>query len=256
MKKRVEDLKIINKQILDNDYIFLEVQSKNTFEKIIPGQFVNIYVEDSSTTFLRRPFSIHNVDYKKNSIQMLIKIIGNGTSTLSKKEKGNNLNMIYPLGNGFSLAKEKKVLLIGGGFGIAPLYFLAKELKKNNTKPVLLFGAKTKNDFVFLDKYNELFDLHLTTEDASIGEKGFVTNHSILKNKEYTFDKIYSCGPEPMMKAVAKYSKINNIDCEVSLDNLMACGIGVCLCCVTETTNGNKTVCQEGPIFNTKELKW
>jgi dihydroorotate dehydrogenase electron transfer subunit len=117
-----------------------------------------------------------------------------------------------------------------------------------------LLGFRSSKRIIEYDKYAELGPVYLTTEDGSRGEKGYITGHTVLSNNRY--DRIYCCGPEPMMKAVARYSLENDTECEVSLENLMACGIGVCLCCVTDTIRGHVCTCIDGPVFNVKELKW
>lgn len=255
MKKRVEPLKIIDKKALQSDYIYYEIQSEKGLEEIIPGQFVNIDVKDSKSTFVRRPFSIHNVNYDKNTIELLIKVVGPGTDALNQLQIGENMDVMFPLGNGYNISSENKALLVGGGYGISPLYHVATELIKIGVEPVFLFGARTQTDFILLDKFEKLAQLEITTEDGSLGHQGLVTQHPILKNAR-KFKKIYTCGPEPMMEAIGKYAESNNIICEASLDHMMGCGFGVCLCCVTKTVNGNEVVCTKGPVFNTKDIVW
>ncbi|MFC1659001.1 dihydroorotate dehydrogenase electron transfer subunit [Pseudomonadota bacterium] len=252
--KKIENLKVLSNKKLNANYFLLELQSTSRLPKIESGQFVNVEVEKSKETFLRRPFSIHDVDESKNSISLLIRIVGKGTEGLSKLESNELVSVVFPLGKGFKHKNEKNVLLVGGGCGVAPMFYLAKELKKKGITPNILFGVRSKNEIVRDSEYKKYSNLFFTTEDGSFGEKGYVTNHSILEKKK--FDKIYTCGPEVMMKAVAKYAKDNGIECEVSLENMMACGIGVCLGCVTETTTGRRCVCSEGPVFNVKELNW
>jgi dihydroorotate dehydrogenase electron transfer subunit len=256
MKKRIEDLIIFNSSKLESNYLLLELQSSNKLDEIVPGQFVEILVPGCKDTFLRRPISIHDVDFTKNTIKFLIKIVGCGTETISRMKKGEKLNLVFPLGNGFSLPQVHKVLFIGGGYGIAPFLYFGKILNQHKIKPLILLGARKGSDFVLLDEFKAVGDIYLTTEDGSIGEKGLVTDHSLLNNEIPSFQKIYACGPELMMKAVARYAMKSKIECEVSLDNLMACGIGACLCCVTETIRGNELVCMKGPVFNVNELKW
>lgn len=256
MQKRSEDLIITRIDALQKDFMFFEVASENPFDFIVPGQFVNAYVPGSKTTFLRRPFSIHDVDYAKNTLQLLIKVVGDGTKALSEMQAGVKLNLIYPLGNGFSLDVEGEVLLVGGGYGIAPLYHLAKELLVRKAKPVFLLGGRTKDHLVLLDKFAELAELHISTEDGSLGHKGLLTQNPVVTEMIKKVKRVYSCGPELMMKAISQIAEQNNIDCEVSLDHLMGCGIGVCLCCVAPTVNGNEVVCTTGPVFNSKILKW
>ena len=255
MAKRIEDLKVIGNKRLSEDYFVLELTGNENLPEIRPGQFVQVRVDGSPETFLRRPISIHDVDYGNNTFNLLIQIAGKGTKTLSKLENGDFLNLIYPLGNSFSLpVKNDKVLLVGGGCGIAPLLFLGKYLKSNGYEPEILLGFRDSERIIEINKYIELGKVYLTTEDGSQGEKGFVTNHSVFSSKNY--DKIYCCGPDSMMRAVAVYCKKNDINCEVSLENLMACGIGACLCCIVDTIKGNLCTCIDGPVFNITELKW
>ena len=252
MKKFIQDFKVLQNKNLDQ-YFILELQAPKPLPEIIPGQFVEALIKNSPSTFLRRPFSIFDVNVKENTLSLFIKKVGEGTSELSQIAVGESLNLVYPLGNGFSMPTEKDILFIGGGYGIAPFLYFSKCLSEKGIQPSILIGARTKKDIQLeneLKKYGQLF---ISTDDGSLGEKGLVTQHSILKN---IFSKIFSCGPEPMMKAVAKLAKEKNIECEVSLENTMACGVGICLCCVTETIHGNKCVCSEGPVFNIKELKW
>lgn len=166
---------------------------------------------------------------------------------------GDKVNVMLPLGNHFSIPTSGRPLLIGGGCGVAPMLHLSRIMKAQGLSPIVLIGTRTDKDILRKEEYEKYATVYYTTEDGSFGEKGYVTQHSVLKEK---FDHIYCCGPEVMMKAVAGYANQNNINCEVSLENTMACGIGVCLCCVTDTKEGHKCVCTEGPIFNIKDLKW
>ena len=257
MRKTVQNLKVISNLKLNDDHCLLQLQAPDQLESIIPGQFASILVDHQQSVFLRRPFSIHTVDYKTNSIYILIKEVGEGTRTLSQTPADRYLSVIFPLGNGFTLTSaEEKILLVGGGCGVAPLLFLSQILSKDFNDLTILLGARSVSDLVELDKYMKFGKLLTTTEDGTHGEKGFVTDHSIFSDKLDQFAKIYCCGPEPMMKAVAAKARLNSVFCEVSLENTMACGFGVCLCCVTETTQGHKCVCTDGPVFNINQLKW
>lgn len=256
MNKRVGKLSVVSNTQLNHDNHLIVLRAEDQLEKIVPGQFVNILIPDTSATYLRRPFSIHTVDYKCNTLSVLIKTVGNGSRRLVKVEEGETLDVIYPLGNGFSIPQAgDKVLLIGGGVGIAPMMFLADEAKKNGADVHILLGARSNLDHVLIDEFEMLGTVHFTTNDGSFGTKGFVTDHEIISGNT-VFDRIYCCGPDAMMHAVARKAKTLNIDCEVSLENMMACGFGVCLCCVTKTNEGNKCVCTEGPVFNINKLEW
>lgn len=223
---------------------------------MLPGQFAEIRVDGSPTTFLRRPISINYVDRLRNEVWFLIQLIGDGTRRLAEARKGEVINVVLPLGNGFTMPQKAsdKLLLIGGGVGTAPMLYLGEQLAKNGSKPTFLLGARTDKDLLQLDDFAAYGEVYTTTEDGSHGEKGYVTQHSSLN--KIKFEQIYTCGPKPMMMAVARYAKSNHINCEVSLENSMACGVGACLCCVENTVEGHLCVCKEGPVFNINKLLW
>lgn len=253
MKKFIRDLKVIRNKRLNSFHYILQLHAPEKLPKLLPGQFVEVLVEDSKNTFLRRPFSIHDVDYEENTISLFIKRVGEGTNQLAYIDEGDFVNVVYPLGNSFSLPKKDNVLLVGGGCGVAPLLFLARYLNEKGFHPTILIGTRSKHDLLQIEEYEKYGKVLVSTEDGSFGEKGLVIKHSILKEE---FAQIYTCGPEPMMKAVAHIAKSKNVPCEVSLENTMACGIGVCLCCVVQTKAGHKCVCTEGPVFNINDLTW
>lgn len=255
MTKRIEDLKVIENKRLNKDFFIIELEGNTKIPDLKPGQFIQVRVDGSPETFLRRPISVHDVDYLKNTLKILIQIAGKGTETLSKVKSGDSLNIIYPLGNSFSLpASGNKILLVGGGCGIAPLLFLGRYLKSNGFVPDILLGFRNKDRIIEFEEYHQIGNVFITTEDGSMGEKGYVTTHSIFSTHKY--DMMYCCGPDRMMKAIADYCKKNEIVCEVSLENLMACGIGACLCCVVDAVKGNLCTCIDGPVFNVNDLKW
>ena len=250
--KKIIDFTVKENQRLNDDTILLVLHSPELPE-IKPGQFVNIRVDHSPSTFLRRPISVHDVDKEQGLLYLFIKIVGCGTSTMGELQPGEKLNVILPLGNSFTIPFSGRPLLIGGGCGVAPMLHLSREMKARGLSPVVLIGTRASKDILRKEEFEKYATVYYTTEDGSFGEKGYVTQHSILNE---TFDSIFCCGPEVMMKAVAAYANSKNIECEVSLENTMACGIGACLCCVTDMKEGNKCVCTEGPIFNIKDLKW
>ena len=257
MRKSVQNLKVVSNLRLNDDQHILHLQASTQLEYIQPGQFANILVDQSKNVFLRRPFSVYSVDYQNNIISFLIKSIGEGTRALSNARVDSYLDVLFPLGNGFTLPEpEEKVLLVGGGSGVAPLLHMAQVLSKSSNNIHMLIGARSVTDLVEMDNYKRYAILHTTTEDGSHGEKGFVTDHSIIREDLAEFSRVYTCGPDPMMKAVASKARAKSVFCEVSLENSMACGFGVCLCCVTQTIQGHKCVCTEGPVFNINQLKW
>ncbi|MBR6180792.1 MAG: dihydroorotate dehydrogenase electron transfer subunit [Prevotella sp.] len=256
MKKYMLDLKVVAAQPLGNRYVLLRLTADEQLPDMVPGQFAELRVDGSPDTFLRRPISINFLDKEHNEVWFLVAVVGKGTSRLATLRRGDLLNCIIPLGNGFSIPRDadEKVLLIGGGVGVAPLLFLGEKLLETGCEPSFILGARTASDLVMLDHFKRLGRVFVTTEDDTAGEKGFVTQHSILEKER--FDRICTCGPKPMMVAVARYAKSHGIDCEVSLENMMACGLGACLCCVEETKEGNICVCKQGPVLNINQLLW
>ncbi len=264
--KKITDFRLIEKKEWARS-TFLLLQSDEPLEEIKAGQFVQVRVDDAQHTYLRRPISIHDVDYQNRTITLLVQRVGEGTNKMSDTEIGDTLNIIYPLGNGFTIPVETQnvasvpemqnvasVLMVGGGIGIAPLYYLGKMLKEKGVKFKFLLGGRSKSDLIMLDEFASVGEVLITTNDGTLGEQGFVTQHSVWQKEK--FDMIYTCGPKPMMMAVTKIARENNIECEVSLENLMACGLGACLCCVENTIEGNVCVCKEGPVMNINKLLW
>ena len=255
MKKYVLDLKVVSVERIHERYVLLKLTDSQPLPEMLPGQFVEVRVDGTSHTFLRRPISINYVDRDRNELWLLVATVGDGTRRMAEMQPGELLNCVLPLGNGFTPAKSgEKVLLVGGGVGVAPLLYMGAEMQKAGIEPTFLLGARSAKDLLMLPLFKRYGRVFMTTEDGSEGEKGFVTNHSLLRQEH--FDRISTCGPTPMMKAVARYARQAGIDCEVSLENLMACGVGACLCCVEKTTEGNLCVCKEGPVFNVNRLLW
>lgn len=250
------DLIVKKNEKLNNQYSLLVLTSAEKLPEMLPGQFAEVRIDNSSSTFLRRPISINFVDYETNELWLLIQIVGEGTRKMCELKVGDIMNLILPLGNSFSypVKKDAKILLVGGGVGIAPLLFWGSELNKQGFKCNFLLGGRSENNLLQLCEFERFGNVFTTTEDGSHGEQGFVTQHSLLKGSN--FDYIYTCGPTPMMKAVASYSAKTKATCEVSLENTMACGFGTCLCCVTDTIEGHLCVCTDGPVFNITKLKW
>ncbi|MBR4845367.1 MAG: dihydroorotate dehydrogenase electron transfer subunit [Bacteroidaceae bacterium] len=256
MKKYILDLIVTENTKLHDSYVLLKMTHSEPLPEMCPGQFAEIRVDHSTTTFLRRPISINYVDREKNEVWFLVRLAGDGTRQLATVCKGDIVNVVLPLGNGFTMPTEsnQRPLLVGGGVGTAPMLYFGKKLQEMGIRPTFLLGARSAKDLLQLDEFKQLGDVYCTTEDGSMGEKGFVTQHTILS--EQKFDSIHTCGPKPMMVSVARYAKANDIECEVSLENTMACGVGACLCCVENTDEGHVCVCKEGPVFNIKKLLW
>ncbi|ADR18918.1 dihydroorotate dehydrogenase electron transfer subunit [Calditerrivibrio nitroreducens] len=248
---------------LNDKYYYMIINNKEFVEKAKVGQFLMVqskeydYINDP---ILRRPFGICDVDYDSGDFSILYMIVGKGTMLLSTFKKGSKIEFSPPLGNSFTIQSKKNVALVGGGIGIAPLYFLAKTLKDNNCKITLYFGGQSEIDIVFLDKFEKVVDeIVVTTNDGSKGMKGLVTD-PFIKNIDH-YDYVYTCGPKKMLEAVSRICIDSGRAVEVSLDERMACGLGACLGCIVyvKDDDGNeiqKRCCVEGPIFDGSKVIW
>ncbi len=238
-----------------------------------PGQFVMVKVRDGVDPLLRRPFCIYDVgtfslEYpdtpRRYYLEILYKVVGKGTSILSYLHERDSVDILAPLGNGFTTGEPgEEKLLVGGGFGLAPLYFLARRLV--DASPVKVFiGGRRKEDVLCVTEFEQLgIDTYVATDDGTLGARGLVTEvleeHLSLEGKRRA---VFACGPEPMLLAVARMCAKYGIRCQVSLEATMACGLGACLGCVVKGASHDekapdyRCVCKEGPVFDTTELLW
>lgn len=217
----------------------------DTSEITAPGTFVNIRLDG---LFLRRPLSVYDVE--GDILTLIYKCVGTGTEMLSRKIPGDKLDVLTGLGNGYDVsAAGTNPVLVGGGVGVPPLYYLAKCLLKNNIKPSVIIGFNKTEEIFALDEFKKLgIDVTVTTVDGSTGVRGFVTD-ALPENYSY----VYTCGPEPMLKAV--YSKINT-DGQFSFEERMGCGFGACMGCSCKTVTGFKRICKDGPVLKKGEIIW
>ncbi|MCI5774267.1 MAG: dihydroorotate dehydrogenase electron transfer subunit [Erysipelotrichaceae bacterium] len=243
--KKIEFYTIVSNKQLTKDIYEMNLQGDGSWVTN-PGQFINIKV---SNKFLRRPISI--CDWSKDSLTIIYKVVGEGTSWLASLQAKDQIEALVGLGNGFSL-DDKHLLLIGGGVGIPPIYGACKQLVKLGYKPTVILGYQSKADEFYFDKFHELTDkLYVSTNDGSLGLKGFVSDVMI---KNGLCDMPYlTCGPLGMLKAIYKTS---NCDGQISLEERMGCGFGACMGCSIETKNGYKRICKEGPVLRSEELLW
>lgn len=225
-----------------------------------PGQFVMIRTNIGKDPLLRRPFSVHQV-LGNHEIQVYFKEVGRGTSILAHAKLGDVYSIFGPLGRGFRINDEGPSILVGGGLGIAPLLLLLKEncrLKKNCENDIVILGGRSREEVEpLLDDFKQYgVTLKFSTDDGSLGYHGYVTD--ILKSIELTGDAtVYACGPEPMMAGVATLCQQNNVRCQVSVESVMACGMGACLGCSRPDKKGSYThVCLNGPVFDAEKLEW
>lgn len=256
--KQLTDMVVAENIRLSQNYALLKLCVEGDGKQLPdlePGQFVQVDVPDSKTTYLRRPISVCNVD-DQGRLWLLVRDAGQGTHALVNLQPGRKLNVLLPLGHGFSTGFERgaKVLLAGGGVGVAPLLYLGKILAGKGVDVRFLLGARGKNDLLLIDEFKRIGQVYVSTDDGSEGTPGVVTLNPAIVSGEADF--ICCCGPMPMMKAVAALARKRGIPCEVSLENEMACGLGACLCCVEKTDKGHVCVCTEGPVFNIDRLLW
>lgn len=218
---------------------------------MMPGQFVEVAV-DRANVLLNRPFSIFN--YTPSCLELLVKPLGRASAALAEYAAGDELRVIAPLGKGFAKPAGGKVLLVGGGVGVAPLYYQARALNSAGIRPAIVYGERTAPDENLCSMLASVADLHICTDDGSAGFHGFVIDHPVVRQCGYELLQV--CGPMPMMRAMHRFATEAGIDAEFSLENKMACGLGACLCCVEATTTGNRCVCTDGPVFKKEELPW
>ena len=234
-----------NKKIAKD--VFLMVLEGDTKYITAPGQFINILVEGF---YLRRPISI--CDWDDKTITIIYKVVGKGTEAMAEMLPGKKLDILTGLGNGFT-AKEgsEKPLVIGGGVGAPPMYGVAKHLIEKGAKPTVILGFTSKDDVFYEEEFKALgCDVYVTTNDGSYGTKGFVTD--VIKNLE-GYDYFYTCGPLPMLKAVAMGTECSG---QLSFEERMGCGFGGCMGCSCKTLTGNKRICTEGPVLLKEEIIW
>ncbi len=224
-----------------------------------PGQFVMVRLGDQLDPLLRRPFSVHQVS-GSGTLQLLFKVVGRGTRLLARLEKGQILDCIGPLGRGFALRRKGRICIVGGGMGLAPLYFLAKRLLLLGRDPdgdVILMGGRTRSEIALLaDDFFDLgYPLQVATDDGSMGYRGMVVE--LLDKVLPGIDQVYCCGPWPMMAAAVNRCRQAGVICQVSLETHMACGLGACLGCVVPAAGGGYAhVCKDGPVFTAGEIEW
>lgn len=269
--KKTEDFIVLSRERIGERVALLALSPADgrALETIAPGQFVEILVDKTPGVFLRRPISVHFTDQKRNIIWLLIQIVGDGTRRLAELAAGDAVNLFYPLGHGFTIPEKtdsghRNILLVGGGIGCAPLLDTGSALVRAGHSVRFLLGYKTAQDAVRVAEYARYGTVATTTEDGSVIHgtdscRGFVTNHNLIVSG--TYDAVKICGPRPMMEAAVRLLRGRFGDmprgfCEISLENKMACGHGVCLCCVEDTREGNVCVCTNGPVFDINDLKW
>ena len=226
----------------------MTLDSKRISGDSSPGQFITIKCTDG--LLFRRPFSIANT--VRDRLEVIYKVLGKGTTWLSNRKPGSKLDVLGPLGNGFDLDSASYTsVLVAGGTGIASLIYLSKKIKPG----ILFYGTKTKQEIIHTDDFKN-WDVRITTEDGSRAEKGLITDAlaRFLKKRKISKPHIYACGPKIMLQKIISLSKKDRIPCQVSIEDIMACGVGACRGCVIQTKDGYMSVCNDGPVFNGSDI--
>ncbi len=255
MSQILKDFILIEKRELPSGswLLGLEPADGSLLPETLPGQFAEIKIDDAPSAMLRRPISVCSVE-GGNKLVLFVKPVGEGTRHLTGYPTGRKVNILMPLGHGFTTegCEGKRCLLVGGGVGAAPLVMLSKELTARGAHVTVVLGGRSERDVAGLAELYAAETVAVSTDDSSYGHPGVVTANPVFDEQ---WDMIYCCGPTPMMKAVGRIARERGIECEVSLENHMACGLGACLCCVEKTDDkGHVCVCTDGPVFNIKRL--
>jgi len=248
-------LKIIeNEEIAKEVYKMLLYSKELDFKDFLPGTFINIKVGSGADPLLRRPISIFETNKEEGTISIIYKVMGRGTELMSLMKEGELLDILGPLGTGFPIQDEsRKVLLVGGGVGVPPLYELGKRLRESGVEVVTVLGFRDAESIFCEKDFQKLGPIHIATENGSYGTRGYVTDAIREKNPE--FDTIYACGPKLMLKALDETYRETKKGF-LSFEERMACGIGACYGCMVDTKDGLKRVCKDGPVFRLGEVTY
>jgi dihydroorotate dehydrogenase electron transfer subunit len=262
-KATCEDTFIVKKRDLKNDYFSLVLAPFSQTSKIKPGQFIHLRLP-STDIYFRRAFSVAAISPKKKEIEIIFKVFGRGTRILGEIDKGAHIDLMGPLGKSFTFPEKKdKVIMVAGGVGFPPLMFLAEELVKHGYNPKSIeffYGGRSATDLVERARIKKLgVNLHLATNDGSLGNKGLITKavEDFIKKHSKSKLCLFGCGPERMLKAVDDLSGKYKVPGQLALEALMPCGVGICLGCVVELKEGGfDRVCVDGPVFDTGVVKF
>ena len=248
---------ILGNQMVGPRLYVLSLQAPRMAGQVKPGQFVHLQIPGYEAHILRRPFSILSAEASEGTLEILYQTVGEGTTFMTSLVAGQTTSILGPLGRGWDV-REGRSLVVGGGVGAAPVFMLTEQLLAAGYDPVVVLGAQSQQAMVTLERYRNLLghDPILATDDGSLGIKGFCTLPVADLLSAGGIDRVYCCGPEPLMRSVAKLAEEAQVECWVSMERRMACGVGACLSCVVETTQGKKRSCVDGPVFNAKDVVW
>ena len=269
MGKHEEIARVVSQKSLGAGIYDMTLQTKEIAAEAKAGQFVSVYCKNPSK-LLPRPISLCGIDREQGTIRLVYRVTGEktGTDEFSKLKAGDTVRILGPLGNGFTVEPGRKAFLIGGGIGVPPMLQLARDINagiaqglENGDKPEIqvVMGYRDQNTFL-LDEFEKEAKTYVSSDNGEVGTHGTVVD--AIEANGLTADVIYACGPKPMLRALAAYAEAHGMECYVSMEERMACGIGACLACVCQSTQvdghsnvKNKRVCAEGPVFNSKEVE-
>ena len=255
----VEQGKILINEKVGKDIWRMEIKAPWIAKKAEAGQFVNVKLNSVHEPILRRPISLHGIDADNGILSLLYLVVGKGTEMMTKMENGEKVDLLGPLGKGFTTSfKGRRAVIVAGGIGSAPFIPLIEELRTSKKEIIMIYGARSEESLTCLDLYEEEgVKMILVTEDGSVGEKGFVTGPLDKLLAEEGADYVYACGPEAMLRAVEGVVEKYNVPGEISTEARMACGIGICVGCTKQGKDGKRyKVCQDGPVFKMGVLEY
>jgi dihydroorotate dehydrogenase electron transfer subunit len=257
---KLQSASMVHNVPLASDVYHLTLRAPTLAAKAKPGQFVMVKVAPGLEPVLRRPFSLHRMDQDAGIVEIVYQVVGKGTDILTERRPGEELEVLGPLGNGFSWQEEKRIGLVGGGMGIAPLLAAGEQAVSEGKEVVVFLGARSRDYLLAREKFERLGQVFVVTDDGSVGEKALVSKPLDEYLKNQGLDLILACGPIPMLKAVAAISVAQDTPAQLSLEQRMGCGVGACLGCAfpvrADTPEGYtyKRVCHDGPVFWAQEV--
>jgi dihydroorotate dehydrogenase electron transfer subunit len=251
-----ENARILANEKLDGRLFLMTLAAPRIARSVLPGQFIHLRLPALADHILRRPFGVYDRDVQRGTIDVLYQVVGAGTAYMSGLPAG---ECCGPLGQGWSLFPEvRRALVVAGGAGAAPLYLFTAHMLAKDVEVDVVLGAQTKGALVMRERFSALMghEPSCSTDDGSYGYHGFATGPAGELLAENSYDQVYCCGPEPMMRAVADLARQAQVGCQVSLEKRMACGVGACLSCIVETTEGRRRSCVDGPVFDAEKVVW
>lgn len=251
--------RILANDRLDGRLFLMTLEAPRIARLVQPGQFIHLRIPGMADHILRRPFGVYDRNVQEGTIDVLYQVVGAGTAGMTTLSVGERCDLMGPLGQGWTLTPDvHRALVVAGGAGAAPLYLFTAQLREAGVAVDVVLGAQTEGALVMRERFSTLMGVEpaCSTDDGSYGFHGFATGPTAELLAAHDYDRVYCCGPEPMMRAVAELAAKAGVSCQVSLEKRMACGIGACLSCIVDTTEGRKRSCVDGPVFDAEKVVW